>query len=221
MLGLYRNRVEIVLQERLLESCVAIQCIVLQQVARLVRKICIAIHLLYCDRKARQQARWGAAERAGARAGRAWGARGACVGRAGGVRGARAGRAWGAQVAAERWALGERSRCRHAGRAGRATGAAGARGRGVVAARRARGARGARRQRAAGARAGTAWARRGARLGARCARGTAGLGVAWALDGCAGWASFGALCTWLSSGSVFRPGSTWYFPESPNEHCSL
>ena len=47
---------------------------------------------------------------------------------------------------------------------------------------------------------------------------------AWALDGCAGWASwasFGALCTWLSSGSVFGPGSTRYFPESPNEHCSL
>ena len=73
----------------------------------------------------------------------------------------------------------------------------------------------ARKQRAAGARAGTAWARRGARLGAWCARGTAGLGVAWALDGCAGWASFGALCTWLSSGSVFGPGSTRYFPESP------
>ena len=61
----------------------------------------------------------------------------------------------------------------------------------------------------------------GARLGARSARGTAGLGVAWVLDGCTGWASFGALCTWLSSGSVFGPGSTRYFPESPNEHCSL
>ena len=60
MLGLYYNRVEIVLQEGLLESCVAIQCIVLQQAARLVRKICIAIHLLYCDIKARQQARAGA-----------------------------------------------------------------------------------------------------------------------------------------------------------------
>ena len=32
-----------VLQEGLLESCVAIQCMVLQQAARLVRKICIAI----------------------------------------------------------------------------------------------------------------------------------------------------------------------------------
>ena len=63
MLGLYCNRVEIVLQEGLLESCVAIQCIVLQQAARLVRKICIAIHLLYCDRKARQQARAGALRR--------------------------------------------------------------------------------------------------------------------------------------------------------------
>ena len=85
------------------------------------------------------------------------------------------------------------------------------------------GVRGARRQRAAGSRASTELARRGAQLGARCARGTAGLGVAWALDGCAGWASwasFGALCTWLSSDSVFGPGSTRYFPESPNEHCS-
>ena len=173
MLGLYCNRVEIVLQEGLLESCVAIQCIVLQQAARLVRKICIAIHLLYCDRKARQQERAGALGRRRA----CWGARGECVGRAGGS-----------------WALGERARCRHARRAGRAAGS-----------------------RAAGGR----WA--GAQLGARCARGTAGLGVAWALDGCAGWArySFGALCTWLSSGSIFRPGSTRYFPESPNEHCSL
>ena len=104
---------------------------------------------------------------------------------------------------------------------GRGARQAGARGRGAAAARKARGAR---RQPAAGARAGTAWASRGARLGAWCARGMAGLGVAWALDGCAGWASwvsFGALCTWLSSGSVFGPGSTRYFPESPNEHCSL
>ena len=87
-------------------------------------------------------------------------------------------------------------------------------GRGAAAVRRACRTRGARRQLAAGALAGTAWARSGA-------RGTAGLGVALALDGCAGWASFGALCTWLSSGSIFGPGSTWYFPESPNEHCSL
>ena len=122
-----------------------------------------------------------------------------------------------------------------AGRWG-AQGARGARGRRILG-RRAAGARGRRaraaggrhgsavgRQWAAGARAGTAWARRGARLGARSARGTAGLGVACALDGCAGWASwasFGALCTWLSSGSVFGPGWTRYFPESPNEHCSL
>ena len=71
----------------------------------------------------------------------------------------------------------------------------------------------------------------GALLGARSLRGTGavhaamhGQGVAWALDGCAGWASwasFGAQCTWLSSGSVSGPGSTRYFPESPNEHCSL
>ena len=90
-----------------------------------------------------------------------------------------------------------------AGRAG--TGALGAQGewargrrtlgRGAAAARRARGAR---RVLVAGARAGTVWARRGARLGARCTRGTADLSLAWALDGCAGWASwasFGALCT--------------------------
>ena len=93
--------------------------------------------------------------------------------------------------------------------------------------------------RAAGARAAGARARggcaagraAGALLGARSSRGTGavraamhGLGVAWALDGCAGWASwasFGAQCTWLSSDSVFGPGSIRYFPESPNEHCSL
>ena len=51
---------EIVLQEGLLESCVAIQCIVLQQAARLVRKICIAIHLLYCDKR---HGRWAGAGR--------------------------------------------------------------------------------------------------------------------------------------------------------------
>ena len=47
-----------------------------------------------------------------------------------------------------------------------------------------------------------------------------GLGAGWVADW-ASWASFGALCTWLSSGSVFGPGSTLYFLESPNEHCSL
>ena len=31
----------------------------------------------------------------------------------------------------------------------------------------------------------------------------------------------GALSTWLSSDPVFGPGSTRYFPESLNEHCSL
>ena len=49
----------------------------------------------------------------------------------------------------------------------------------------------------------------------------AGHGLPGAWPGCAGWASFGAVCTWLSYGSVFGPGSTRYFPESPNEHCSL
>ena len=43
----------------------------------------------------------------------------------------------------------------------------------------------------------------------------------WRVVDWASWASFGALCTWLSSGSVFGPGSTRYFPESPNEYCSL
>ena len=118
-----------------------------------------------------------------------------------------------AQVVAGRWA---------SGRAAGARDARGARQERQARARQAdagqacgRGAAAARRQQAAGARAGTAWARRGARLA------HAGLGVAWALDGCAGWAnwaSFGALCTWLSSGSGFGPGSTRYFPESPNEH---
>ena len=91
-------------------------------------------------------------------------------------------------------------------------------------------------RRAAGARArgacvaGRVGRAAGALLGARSSRGTSamraamhGLGVAWALDGCAGWASwasFGAQCTWLSSDSVFGPGSTRYFPESSNEHCS-
>ena len=154
-----------------------------------MRKICIAIHLLYCDRKVRQQARIGALGRRRA----CWGARGACVGRAGGSWALDAGRAGALQAR------------------GGATGAAGAH------------AAGAQQQRAG--RVGN-WrqarhGRRGARLGTRCARGTASLGVAWALDGCAGWASFGALCTWLSYGSVFGPGSTRYFPESPNEHCSL
>ena len=68
------------------------------------------------------------------------------------------------------------------GRQGRAVGRAC--GRGEVAARR---------QRVAGARVGTAWARRGARQGARSARGTAGLGVAWALEGCAGWVNWAKL----------------------------
>ena len=86
-------------------------------------------------------------------------------------------------------------------------------------------------RRAAGALAAGAQGARQGRCWARCSRGTGavraamhGLGVAWALDGCAGWASwasFGAQCTWLSYDSVFGPGSTRYFLESPNEHCSL
>ena len=81
-------------------------------------------------------------------------------------------------------------------------------------------------RRAAGARAANLRARgacaAGVRLGARSSM--HGLGVAWALDGCTGWASwasFGAQCTWLSSDSVFGPDSTRYFPESPTEQCSL
>ena len=46
------------------------------------------------------------------------------------------------------------------------------------------------------------------------------LGAGWV-----GWlgqlGQVGALCTWLNSDSVFGPGSTPYFPESLNEHCSL
>ena len=158
MLGLYCNRVEIVFQEGLLESCVAIQCIVLQQAARLVRKICIAIHLLYCDRKARQQARAGALGRRRA----CWGVRG------------RAGGSWAQQ------ALG-------AGRAGalQASGrAAGARGerqarQGVAAGAGARGAGLAGRHALGAGR--VAWARG---LGARPRRWALGLG-AWAGQDCA------------------------------------
>ena len=136
-----------------------------------------------------------------------------------------------------KWATAHLSRRLGVGREG-VWQALGVRGRALQAARRvgAAGARacGADGGRAAGARARGACAAgraAGALLGARSSRGTGavraamhGLGVAWALDGCAGWASwasFGAQCTWLSSDSVFGPGSTRYFPESPNEHYSL
>ena len=136
---------------------------------------------LYFDRMARQQARAGAL---GHRRG-CCGARGACVGRAGGS-----------------WALGARdpwcARQERQERERQADARQG-RGRGAAAARRAR--------RACGQRAGgTAWACRGALLGTRCARGTAGLGVAWALDGFTGlasWASFGALCICISLAQFF------------------
>ena len=72
---------------------------------------------------------------------------------------------------------------------------------------------------------GQAWrGRAGARgwaHGARVARPAWAWSGRWRVADWASWASFGALCTWLSSGSVFGPGSTRYFPESPNEHCSL
>ena len=132
-----------------------------------------------------------------------------------------AGCAWSAQAgvracsgegAGGSWALGERARCRRAGRAGRARG------------RRTLGRRTGRVVRAG--RAGN-WlqargqARRGwAHGGAGHGRPGRGLGAGW-VAGWASLASFGALCTWLSSGSVFGPGSTRYFLESPNEHCSL
>ena len=52
------------------------------------------------------------------------------------------------------------------------------------------------------------------------ARPRRGLGAGWVC-----WlgqlGQVGAPCTWLSSNSVFGPGSTRYFPESLNEHCSL
>ena len=151
---------------------------------------------LYCDRKAKQQAR------AQGRAGRAGRRRGARLG----VRGALGWRAWGARQGA-RQAWGARQGARQVGRE------AGARGRGVRQAGRAAGAR--------QQRAGNGQQVRGqARRGRGWAHGERGARPAWALDGCAGWASFGALCTWLSSGSIFGPGSTRYFPESPNEHCS-
>ena len=72
------------------------------------------------------------------------------------------------------------------------------------------------RQAGAGRARRTAWARGAHGLGVpghACAR---RLGV---LAGQLG--QVGAQCTWLSSDSVFGPDSTRYFPESPNEHCSL
>ena len=62
---------------------------------------------------------------------------------------------------------------------------------------------------------------RGLAQGARVARPAWAWPGHWRVADWASWASFGALCTLLSSGSVFGPGSTRYFPESPNEHCSL
>ena len=156
-----------------------------------------------------------AARRAGA--GRSWrvGVRSRRPARqAGRASGRRAGR----QVRG-RQVHGRQARGRAAGRAGRAAGRAGrAAGRAGRAAGR------------AGRVVGRAGRAAGALLSARSSLGTGamrpamhGLGVAWALDGCAGWASwasFGAQCTWLSSDSFFGPGSTRYFPESLNEHCS-
>ena len=109
-------------------------------------------------------------------------------------------------------------------------GAAGARAQGAAAGG-ARGRLGERQQGARGAQAtgGGRASRHGLGAQGRAARRTVrarhgrpgrGLGAGWVADW-ANWASFGALCTWLSSGSVFGPGSTRYFPESPNEHCSL
>ena len=142
---------------------------------------------------------------------------------------------WGARA----WALGVRGRaggrCRRAGAQRQAELAAGwaRRGRARTGAGRADGcaglgrrgarqalARGARRRGAVGARAGMARAR-GWAHGARGARPAWAWPWRWRVADWASWASFGALCTWLSSGSVFGPGSTRYFPESPNEHCSL
>ena len=130
--------------------------------------------------------------------GRRWACVGARVGAAGSwTRGRRA------QRQAERAAGGARGR-RSARQAGRA-----------AAARRARGAR---RQRAASAgRHGVGAQGRAAGRTERAGHGRPGR---W-MGAQASWASFGALCTWLNSGSVFGPGSTLYFLESPNEHCSL
>ena len=129
---------------------------------------------------------------------------------------------------ARRWALGWACSRRAAGAGphGHSTGISGARGR----ARGGQGVRQASSQACAGRRwqalaragsgtawaragSGTAWARRGARLGARIdaqgARHGRCLGAGWAC-----WlgqlGQVGALCTWLSSDSVFRPGFTQY-----------
>ena len=93
-------------------------------------------------------------------------------------------------------------------------------GKGAAAARKARGAL---RQRAAGARAGTAWAGRhgvGAqgRAAGRTVRAGHGRPGRW-MGAQAGPA--GPVLVHCAPGSVFGPGSTQYFPESPNEHCSL
>ena len=144
--------------------------------------------------------------------------------------------AWalGAGRAGVRQALGVRGRadgrCRRAGagRSGRRSSRQAGR---AAAARRARVRLGERQQGARGAQAtgGRRAGRHGLGAQGRAAGRTVraghgrpgrGLGAGWVADW-ASWASFGALCTWLSSGSVFGPGSTRYFPESPNEHCSL
>ena len=164
------------------------------------------------------------------------------VGRLAGCTGKGAGR-WGTGLGAGRWASGVRQalgvrgraggRCKRtgAGRSGRRS----ARQAGIaVAARRARGRLGERQQGAQGARGAQATGgRRAGRHGVgvqgraagrtvRAGHGRPGCGLgAGRVADWASWASFGALCTWLSSGSVFGPGSTRYFPESPNEHCSL
>ena len=135
--------------------------------------------------------------------------------------------ALGAGRAGVRQALGVRERA-GAGRSGRRSSRQAGR---AAAARRARGRLGERQQGARGAQAtgGRRAGRHGLGAQGRAAGRTVraghgrpgrGPGAGWVADW-ASWASFGALCTWLSSGSVFGPGSTRYFPESPNEHCSL
>ena len=133
---------------------------------------------------------------------------------------------WGAGA----WALGERVCGRRWACVGARAGAAGARAQrqaelaaGWASGNSAQGARGA--QATGGRRAGRHGLGAQGRAAGRTVRAGhgrpgRGLGAGWVADW-ASWASFGALCTWLSSGSVFGPGSTRYFPESPNEHCSL
>ena len=153
---------------------------------------------------------WALGERRAAGAGRAW-ARGRALqarGRAGG-RCRRAGAGSSGRRSARQAGLAEAARMARGRLGERQQGAQGARGAQATGGRRA-------------GRHGVGVQGRAAGRTVRAGHGRPGRGLgAGRVADWASWASFGALCTWLSSGSVFGPGSTRYFSESPNEHCSL